>query len=158
MRRPASPRPASRGRLGLRLAVGVLAVLSMAPTAGDVGGCGTTAKALDRGVYGEARKDLDCQRCEECGVANARCARACDPKSAPEIVLPVTCRPLYRDGEVCLRAIAAASCDTFETYVDEVAPAVPSECDFCKVPPEAPPPSFGDAGPGVGAVVGEGGT
>jgi len=142
----------------LSVAVAVLALLSMAPTSGDVGGCGTTATLLDRTVYADARKDLDCKRCEECGVATERCVRACDPKAASDIVLPVTCRPLYRDGQVCLRAIAAASCDTFETYVDDVAPAVPTECDFCKVPPEAPPPSFGDAGPGVGAVVGEGGT
>jgi hypothetical protein len=50
---------------------------------------------------------------------------------------------------VCLRALEAASCGTFATYVDDLAPAVPSECDFCRVAPPAPPataPSFGEGG------------
>jgi hypothetical protein len=114
----------------------------MAPTVGDTGGCGRTAAELDRDRYAHARKLQDCEKCQECTPGTARCERACDPKQLPEIVLPGTCQPLYHDGEVCLRALAAASCETFGTYVDDEAPATPSECDFCRVPPAAPPPAF----------------
>lgn len=145
-RTPASTR-------ALSLAIAVLGALLMAPTVGDTGGCGRTAVELDRDRYGNARKLQDCERCEECGIATARCDRACDPKQLPEIALPATCRPLYHDGEVCLRALDAASCETFATYVDDEAPSTPTECDFCLVPPPAPPPAFGDGG-----QAGEGGS
>ena len=133
----------------LSLVVAVLGVLVMAPTAGDTGACGRTATELERDRYTNARKIEDCQRCGECGLDTARCLRACDPKAPPEIVLPPTCRPLYHDGEVCLRALAAAGCDTFATYVDDDAPANPSECDFCRVPLPQTPPGFGDGGAGA---------
>lgn len=130
----------------LSLVVAVLGVLLMAPTAGDTGACGRTATELEHDRYTHARKIEDCQRCEECGLDTARCTRACDPRALAEIVLPPTCRPLYHDGEVCLRALAAASCDTFATYVDDSAPANPSECNFCLVPLPQAPPGFGDGG------------
>ena len=133
-------------RRTLSLAVITLGVLLMAPTVGDTGGCGRTVSELDHERYANGRKVEDCQRCGECGITNARCTRACDPKAPPEIALPATCRPLYHDGEVCLRAVAAASCDTFATYVDDEAPANPGECDFCRVPLPAPPPAFVDSG------------
>lgn len=117
--------------------VAVLGALTMAPTAGDVGGCGHEATLLDPAIFGAARKEEDCERCKECGVETTRCKSACNPSAAPDIVLPPTCRPLLHDGEVCLRAIAAASCDDFASYVDDVAPTTPSECEFCRV---APPP------------------
>ncbi len=123
---------------GAKLVVAVLGVLLLAPTSGDIGGCGDEARELDGQTYGEARKEQDCKRCAECGVATARCGRACDGSFPPDILLPATCRPLYHDGRVCLRAIEAASCATFATYVDDVAPAVPSECDFCQVVGGAP--------------------
>jgi hypothetical protein len=134
--------------------VALLGVLLMAPTVGDTGSCGRTATDLDRDRYANARKLEDCQRCQECGLATARCQSACDPTQLPEIVLPPTCRPLFHDGEVCLRALAAASCSTYATYVDDEAPAVPTECDFCQTaPPAAPPPSvFAEGG-----AIGEGG-
>jgi hypothetical protein len=137
------------------MAVAVLAVLLMAPTVGDTGACGRTAKDLDRDRYASARKLEDCERCQECGLGTARCQSACDPAQLPEIVLPATCRPLFHDGEVCLRALAAASCSTYASYVDDDAPAVPTECDFCQAAPAAPAPSsvFAEAG-----VIGEGGT
>ena len=144
-------------RRTLSSAVVVLGVLLMAPTPGDTGACGRTATELEHDRYTNARKVEDCQRCQECGLDTARCQRACDPKALPEIVLPPTCRPLYRDGEVCLRALGAASCDTFATYVDDDAPANPSECDFCRVPVPEIPPGFGDGG-GPGAGVGEAST
>lgn len=125
----------------------VLAALCMAPTAGDVGGCGREATELDADDYAHARKEEDCERCRACGIATARCTRACDPNAAPDIDLPPTCRPLRHDGEVCLRAIHAASCEKLATYVDDRAPATPSECEFCRVVPGPPPPSFSsDAG------------
>lgn len=141
----------------LGLVVMVLAALLMAPTVGDTGGCGRTATDLDRDRYANARKLQDCERCRECGVTTARCVSACDPKQLPEIVLPATCRPVYHDGEVCLRALAAASCATYATYVDDDAPATPTECDFCRVPPPAPPPAFVDAAPIGEGGAGEGG-
>lgn len=132
------------------LVVGVVlaAVLSIAATPGDVGGCGKTATLLDRDRFGAARKSQDCERCEECGIATERCARACDPTKPPDIVLPVTCRPLFQDGIVCLHALDSASCSKYETYVADDAPAVPSECAFCRVSPEPPVPGFADGGGG----------
>jgi hypothetical protein len=124
----------------------LLGVLSMAPTVGDVGGCGREARELDRDIFAAARKDEDCTRCTECGIESARCGRACDPGAAPDVALPVTCRPLVRDGEVCLRALRAASCDVFASYVDDMAPASPSECGFCRVGPGEPAGAFADAG------------
>lgn len=108
-----------------------LAVLCMAPTAGDVGGCGQDAVALDVDAYALARKDADCARCKECSLSSARCTRACDSKAAPETSIPATCHPLEHDGEVCLRALHAASCEAYGRYLSDVAPESPSECAFC---------------------------
>jgi hypothetical protein len=128
------------------LVVVVLGALCMAPTAGDVGGCGTEVKALDPRAFALVRKDMDCERCTECGIGTARCQRACDPKIPVETSIPATCKPLLHDGEVCIRALNAASCDAYATYVDDVAPSTPSECEFCKIAPEgARPPSPADA-------------
>lgn len=138
----------ARPSLGLTAIAGVLSVLTMAPTAGDVGGCGREAELLDEGAFARARKAEDCERCEECGIETARCARACDADAGAEVDLPITCRPLLRDGEVCLRALHAASCETYATYVADEAPATPSECAFCRVPPPEPAPAFGDGGEG----------
>lgn len=118
----------------------VLALLCMAPTAGDIGGCGAEVTALDREAFAIARKNEDCDRCAECGIRRARCERACDPAKAPEIRIPSTCTPIEHDGVVCLRALRASSCTTYASYVDDVAPATPSECEFCKI---APPPASG---------------
>lgn len=124
----------------------LLAMLCMAPTAGDIGGCGKEATELDPDDYAFARKSEDCDRCRECGIGSERCKRSCDPARAPEIALPPTCKPVRHDGEVCLRALDTVSCERFATYVDDVAPATPGECDFCKIKPEPPPPAFMDGG------------
>lgn len=118
--------------------VGVLlcAALSLAPTVGDVGGCGTDPTLLEPEIYAYARKVRDCAKCQECGVGSMRCARACDEEAAPEFVLPPTCRPLLHDGEVCLRALDAASCETFARYVADEGATSPSECNFCVLPDE----------------------
>jgi hypothetical protein len=119
----------------------------MAPTPGDVGGCGKEATELDPVAYADTRKVTDCNRCRACALGTARCARACDDTQPPEIQLPSTCRPLYHDGEVCIRALKAASCSDYASYMDDVAPSIPSECDFCRVPPPAATGSvFGDGG------------
>jgi hypothetical protein len=135
-------------RRGRVLVVAILGVLSMAPTVGDVGGCGREATELDASVFAQTKKSLDCKRCSACDLATARCQGACDPKVAPETVLPATCRPLLHDGEVCIRALNAASCGDYASYMDDERPTVPSECDFCRVPP--PPtttaPAFGEGG------------
>ncbi len=136
----------------LSLAIALLGILLMAPTVGDTGACGRTATELDRDKYANARKLQDCERCQECGLTTARCESACDRKTLPEIALPATCRPLYHDGEVCLRALAAASCDTYASYVDDDAAAIPTECDFCQVP--LPPPGPGAPGFADAASVG----
>jgi hypothetical protein len=122
-----------RGRGGgLRVTIACLGVLAMAPTPGDVGGCGSEAELLEPSSYEATRKRQDCQRCEECSVTTERCARACDPAKPSDIVVPPSCLPLLRDGQVCIRALVAASCTDFATYVDDVAPRTPSECQFCR--------------------------
>jgi len=112
--------------------VAALAIgLGTAPTVGDVGGCGSQAKSLDRTTFGRARKQIDCQRCNECGLSTHACGTACDPQAPSTVVWPPSCDPLLHDGDVCLRALAAASCATYGSFVDDVAPANPTECDFC---------------------------
>jgi hypothetical protein len=133
----------SRQRL---VVVVVLGLLCMAPTAGDIGGCGTEAKSLDPEGYAYARKRMDCQRCQECGINTARCQRSCDPNAAPDTAIPSTCQPLYHDGEVCIRVLSSASCSTYASYVDDLAPSTPSECEFCKIAP-AVTGSFSDGAP-----------
>lgn len=127
--------PANRSRTtsAASLLVGAtLAALCMAPTVGDIGGCGTTAEAIAPERYESARKQLDCSRCSQCSIATARCQRACDPAQASDIVLPATCKPLVHDAEVCLRALLAKSCDDFAKTVADTSPETPSECLFCK--------------------------
>jgi hypothetical protein len=126
----------------------LLALLCAAPTAGDIGGCGSEPSSLDPTAFALQRKDLDCRRCQECGLDLPRCGRACDPAQPPDTSLPLSCKPLSHDGEVCIDALSSASCSKFITYVDDVAPATPSECQFCQiVPPPGSLPRFAfDAG------------
>ena len=93
------------------------------------------ATALDPTTFAIAKKTEDCRRCTSCGITSDRCARACEPRDTSDVVIPDTCHPLYHDGQVCLDALIAASCGDYATYVDDVAPATPSECDFCQLPP-----------------------
>src|SRR6202012_2687101 len=123
----------NRRSLAAAFVVGVLAVLCMAPTPGDIGGCGTTVTELNVENSAFARKEQDCERCQDCSLHTTRCTNACDPSFPPDTALPTTCRPLEHDGEVCLRALHAASCSTYATYVSDTSPSTPSECDFCKV-------------------------
>jgi hypothetical protein len=38
---------------------------------------------------------------------------------------------LVHDGEVCLRALEVAACDDYALFMDDVAPSLPTECNFC---------------------------
>jgi hypothetical protein len=114
------------------LGVVALGLLSLAPTTGDVGGCGATVTELDEARFARARKLVDCQRCTECGIPTQRCAAACDPKAPNEVGFPARCFPLQHDGEVCLDALLSSSCADYALYVDDAVRAVPTECEFCK--------------------------
>jgi hypothetical protein len=125
------------GRGELAFAAVLAIVFGAAPTVGDVGACGQTAAALDEQAFAAERKALDCQRCTGCGLTTQACASACDPKAPSSVAFPATCFPLQHDGDVCLRALEAASCQDYVSFVSDDAPTVPSECDFCHVVPEA---------------------
>lgn len=127
-----------------RAELGALAVVSIAfvaaPTVGDVGGCGKTATDLDFALFAHARKSVDCNRCRECGISTERCTRSCDPAKPSDVAFPPTCHPVLHDGEVCIRALKAASCSDYASYVDDSSPSVPSECDFCHLSFDASAP------------------
>jgi hypothetical protein len=135
-RRP-SPRSRPIGRAELAFAAVLAVVFGAAPTVGDVGACGQTASPLDEKAFVAQRKALDCQRCTECGLSTQTCASACDRTAPSSVAFPATCFPLLHDGDVCLRALEAASCQDYASFVSDDAPTVPSECDFCHVVPEA---------------------
>lgn len=121
------PGGARGGGLGI-----ALALLCAAPTAGDVGSCGKTAQDIDEARFGAARKRLDCSRCAACGIQTNRCAAACDPNTPSDVAFGATCRPLVRDAEVCLDALAAASCGDYRGYVADDVRLAPGECEFCR--------------------------
>lgn len=112
----------------------------MAPTPGDVGGCGQPAEPLDPAKFFGQKRRIDCDQCLRCGLATLTCAAACEPPAGEDAFDP-DCLPLAHDGEVCLNALEAASCDDYAGYVDDVAPTAPTECNFCPPDrkPEVPP-------------------
>lgn len=115
-----------------KVVLGALALLfCAAPTPGDIGGCGQAPDLLDAPRFFATKKQVDCSRCEECGLVSNACDEACNGKPPSEDAFPDECVPLVHDGEVCLRALRHASCDDYETYMDDAVPAVPSECNFC---------------------------
>ncbi len=136
-------------RRELVLVIGVgLGLLCLAPTPGDVGGCGREPELLDERAYAETRRATDCTRCTECGIGTARCSVACRTDVAAPLGFPEGCAPLLRDGEVCVRALKAASCESYASYLSDESPQIPTECQFCR--PRAPVPVtsalVGDAG------------
>ena len=108
-----------------------------APTVGDVGSCGEQAAPLDQGTFAAQRKALDCQKCKQCGVTTKACTNACNPDAPSSVGWPNTCYPLQHDGIVCLDALQSAGCDAYASYVSDVAPTVPTECDFCHLTVDA---------------------
>jgi hypothetical protein len=109
----------------------VLGLFCLAPTPGDIGGCGQPAEDLDPVIFFESKKGLDCQQCESCGLGTKACLDACDANRAPEKAFPEGCAPLAHDGEVCLRALQAADCNDYTKYQADILPQSPSECQFC---------------------------
>ena len=105
--------------------------LGAAPTVGDVGSCGHSATELDMKSFAAQRKATDCQRCTACGLDTNTCKQACSPSAAPTASWPPTCHPLTHDGAVCIRALQASGCDDYASFVDDAAPTLPTECDFC---------------------------
>ncbi len=118
----------------------VLLLFVAAPTAGDIGSCGQAIEELDPVKFFEGKRAIDCQKCTVCGLATQYCEEACFGDVTQGSFDP-DCYPLVHDGEVCLSALSATSCDEYAAYVDDVAPSVPTECNFCplgeKPPPEA---------------------
>ena len=126
-----------------KLALGLLLLgFCIAPTPGDVGGCGQAPDELDPGIFFATKKDIDCERCRECGLRTERCAQACESTAAIETEFPEGCVPLVHDGEVCLRALLVAGCDDYARYAADGESNVPSECNFC--PPRTGASSIGE--------------
>ncbi len=108
----------------------LVALMAMAPTAGNIGSCGQEAVPLDAEKFFEAKRAIDCARCSDCPVFSKACTVACgDAPSSGE--LPAGCVPLVHDGEVCLDALSAASCSDYESFMADEGATIPTECDFC---------------------------
>jgi hypothetical protein len=105
----------------------------VAPTPGDIGGCGQEAQLLDAQAFFASKRAIDCERCEECSFVYASCLEACDPYATLPQSFPLGCFPLVHDGEVCLRALHNASCTSYSGYMsdDPGTRSTPSECNFC---------------------------
>jgi hypothetical protein len=112
-------------------------LVCLAPTPGDLGGCGQEPRLLGARRFFEEKREVDCSACSTCGIVNRTCSSVCtDPVTA---AFPEGCFPLVHDGEVCLRALSYSTCEEYAGYLDDRAPRIPSECDFC--------PRRSDAGP-----------
>lgn len=109
----------------------LFAALCLAPTPGDVGGCGQQAQPLDAPIFFATKKAIDCQQCRDCGFVSDTCAEACDGNADFARSFPDGCLPLVHDGAVCLRRLSHASCGEYEAFVDDDAPTTPTECNFC---------------------------
>lgn len=120
-------------RAGLAL---VALTLLAGPTVGDIGSCGQSVEELDPLKFFAQKQLVDCRACTQCGIVNATCERTCTV-AIEEASFPEDCFPLAHDGEVCLNALDAASCDDWVGYLDDVAPTAPTECNFC--PPDRKP-------------------
>jgi hypothetical protein len=133
--RPGRP---TRRSVVLAMALGALA---MAPTPGDIGGCGQPAEELKNvELFFRAMDAADCAACERCGLATKSCARACEGEPGLAPTFPEGCVPLVHDGEVCLRRLQEDDCEAYRVYVaddgaGEAVPLVsrprPAECQFC---------------------------
>lgn len=118
-------------RLGLRRTVlALLCLLCAAPTPGDIGGCGQQPQLLDAKKFFQQKHAIDCGACAQCGLATRACGWVCDPSNTPTS-FPTGCFPLVHDGEVCLRALSYSDCEDYQSYLNEDAPNIPSECNFC---------------------------
>lgn len=115
----------------IKLLIGFLALaFCAAPVPGDVGGCGQDAQELDPETFFWSKQRSECERCQACEVGTKACARACQD-TLVQSEFPRDCVPLVHDGEVCLRVLQAASCSELRTYMNDDAPSIPTECNFC---------------------------
>jgi hypothetical protein len=115
-----------------------LALLSAAPSVGNLGSCGQQAELLDAEKFFRAKASIDCNRCTECGIITSACEDACAQRLDAD-AFPEGCYPLVHDGEVCLDALDAAGCGTFEAFVAEEGATFPTECDFCPIDDQGQP-------------------
>lgn len=123
----------------------LLAALSMAPTPGDIGGCGQPAETLEnQDLFFRAMQSADCSACKRCGISTKSCKEACEGLKGLPPRFPDGCVPLVHDGEVCLRKLQEEECDSYKLYMvdDERGDTIPvasrprpTECQFC---PERP--------------------
>lgn len=118
---------------GFTLLLACLACLLLAPTPGDVGGCGQAPQELDAPIFFATKNQIDCEACSECGFDTQTCFNACATRDTRGERFPDGCVPLVHDGEVCLRALAHTGCDDYAKFVSDVGAEVPSECNFCPV-------------------------
>jgi hypothetical protein len=112
-----------------RLLMLVAAVFCLAPSPGDIGGCGQNARDLDASAFFSSKQAIECSRCQECGLRTPACTLSCAAAPLPSEFEP-GCYPLVHDGTVCLRALTQASCADHLRVMSEP-PSVPSECNFC---------------------------
>ncbi|NUP04681.1 MAG: hypothetical protein HOW73_01320 [Polyangiaceae bacterium] len=110
-----------------------IAVVCMAPSAGNIGSCGQDAEALDPQKFLAAKNTVDCQACLDCGLTTVVCDQACDGVVPPSASFPGGCLPLVHDGEVCLDALSASGCDDYASFVADQGATIPTECNFCPV-------------------------
>lgn len=120
-----------------RLLLTVLCAATLAPTPGDIGGCGKSPKLLSAGKFFATKRQLDCGACQTCNIQNVTCSTTCT-EPIPDS-FPRGCFPLVHDGEVCLRALSYSTCEEYRTYLDDETPEVPTECNFCPPRAEATP-------------------
>lgn len=109
------------------LALGSL--FCLAPTPGDIGGCGQTAEDLDPETFFLSQQTIQCNKCTQCRIRTPACELACSDTTVPT-EFPEGCFPLVHDGTVCLRALTRASCEDHRKFSGDP-PSVPSECNFC---------------------------
>ncbi len=112
------------------LVLALLGAFCLAPTPGDIGGCGQPAQPLDPTIFYDSLYATDCRACEKCGFMTMACKAACAPPGGPQS-FPLGCEPVAHDGEVCLRVLQSTSCHDYASYVSDSAPTRPSECQFC---------------------------
>jgi len=113
------------------IAIALVLLGGLGAVPGDVGGCGQAAQELDPSVFFERVRAVECEQCTRCAIQTLACRAVCVGDEPVPTEFEPGCVPLVHDGEVCLRALEAASCRAFRDYVDEGAPRMPSECDFC---------------------------
>ena len=106
----------------LTFVVATMALFCLAPTPGDIGGCGQRAEDLDARVFFESLAGTDCRACQQCGFATATCADACATDGKIPGAFPLGCAPLAHDGEVCLRRLQHDPCDAYRVYVADDSP------------------------------------